>query len=329
MDTAIQMMEHALALQASGDYRSHSRVHLDYPIHSSAWAHLGEPGLCMGIQPAIVPKLGGAGLRIYTGAGEGDPPCEVLLLFTPNMALRSMIEDYSLHAIRTAAPSAIAARYLARPDSHRVGIIGSGRQARGQLSALASVMDIHEVHAYSRNAHRLSQFCHEMQAMLEVPVIPCNSAEHAVRCADVVITATNATGPVISSDWLLPGAHINSIAPAELERDLITMAHVFPCDLYEVAHGIPRWDPFPDLLEAGILTEHDLKDELCQVVAGNVPGRVDDSEITIFVSTGMAIWDLAIALWADERARASGKGKLLWDGSAGRSLVGLVTPRPG
>jgi alanine dehydrogenase len=325
---AIEIMKRSLLEQARGDVAHRTRVTVDHPPGSSAWALLGAPGRSIGMLPGIVPGLGAACARIYTTCGRGQSPCELLVLFdVERMQLRAIIEDYSLHGLRTAAPSALAAKLLSRPDAERVGVVGSGRQARAQLAAVATVRRVSEVRAFSPNAERLRAFCDEMQAALECPVLACERAEDAVRDADIVVTATTTTDPVLSGEWLAPGVHVNSTAPAELDEQAILSGRVFPCFSAQVIGGVPPWAPIPALLEQGRISEQDLSTELCRVVAGDDPGRRSPEEITIFLSTGMATWDAAIAVWADAQSRAMGLGRELW-GDRGRTVEGYMSPLP-
>jgi alanine dehydrogenase len=325
---AIGLMERTLRGQAGGDFAHSVRLHLDYPPDASAWPLSGRPGRSIGMLPAIVPGLSGAALRMYTTCGRGDSPCELVLLFDmETMELRAIVEDYSLHGLRTAAPSGVAAKHLARPDAARAGVVGSGRQARAQLAALASVRHLSEVRAYSPNERRLRAFCVEMEVLIACPVVPCRHAEDAVRGADVVVTAATTTEPVLSGEWLSPGVHVNSTAPAELDEEAILRGRVFPCFAEQVIRGTPPWEPIPTLLARGRITERELGTELCQVVAGDAPGRESPDDVTIFLSTGMAMWDVAIATWAEALARELGLGRELW-GDRGRSVDGLVPPVP-
>jgi alanine dehydrogenase len=325
---AIGLMERTLEEQAGGDFAHSVRLHLDYPPDASAWPVSGRPGRSIGMLPAIVPGLAGAALRTYTTCGPGDSPCELVLLFDiETMELRAIVEDYSLHGLRTAAPSGVAANHLARPEATRAGVVGSGRQARAQLAALASVRDLTEVRAYSPHDGRLRAFCAEMEELIACPVVPCRSAEDAVRGTDVVVTAATTTEPVLSGEWLSPGVHVNSTAPAELDEEAILRGRVFPCFSDQVIQGTPPWEPIPTLLASSRITERELETELCQVVAGNAPGRESPDDVTIFLSTGMAMWDVAIAVWAEALARTLGLGRELW-GDRGRSVDGLMSPVP-
>jgi alanine dehydrogenase len=329
MAEAMELMERALVEQAHDRHALVQRLQLDFPPGSA-----GETeGRSLRLLPAIVPALDAAAVRVYTTNKVGDAgrpaPAELLLLFDhESMSLRAVIEDYTLHTLRTAAPSGVATAHLARRDARRVAVVGTGRHARGQLAAVASARALEDVRVYSRDAGRRVAFCAEMSTLLDCPVVACESAQEAVEGADIVVTATTTSVPVIRSEWLAPGTHVNSIAPAELDEATVLRARLFPCFAEEVAAGTPPWEPIPALLERGALSHDALAIELADVVAGLAPGRTNDEEITVFLSTGMANWDAAIAVWADRAARRLAVGRPLWDGDTGRSLSGLVTPPP-
>jgi alanine dehydrogenase len=312
MRELVDRMEEAFAAHGRGELEHRTRVTLDHPPGS-----VGErAGKSLRLLPCLAPELGGGALRVYSTDKDADAfrpaPSELLLLFDRDtMELRSLIADYSLHALRTAAPTGVATRWLARADAHRVGVVGTGRQARGQLAAVASVRPVSEVRAYGRDAARLAAFCAELEPLLACPVVPPASAEDAVRDADVVVTATNTDRPVLDADWLAPGALVVSIAPGELDERTALRGRLVPCSTYEVLHGVPRWQPFPELVARGALDERALATELGHVVAGAAPARRDDDEVVVFLSTGMAFWDLVTAAWVDERARSLGLGRPL------------------
>ncbi len=328
MAEAMEVMERVLVEQAHGRVAIAPRLQLADPPGS------GETqGRTMRLLPSIVPALDAAAVRVYTTNKAGDParpaPAELLLLFDrETMTLRALIEDYSLHALRTAAPTGVATARLARADARSAAVIGTGRHARGQLAAVASVRALDEVRVYSRDPVRRAVFCAEMSELLGARLVDCKSAQEAVDGAGVVVTATTTTTPVLRRSWLAPGTHVNSIAPAELDDETVLDARLFPSYGAEIADGTPAWEPFPRLLATGAISRDALSVELADVVAGIAPGREDDDEVTVFVSSGMASWDVAIAVWAEYAARRCGVGRELWPGGTGRSLAGLVPPVP-
>ncbi len=326
---AAQVMERVFVAQAEEHLAMHQRVHLDYPPGSS-----GERGgRSLRFLPAIVPDLDAAAVRVYTTYKDGDPgrpaPCELILLFSyGTMQLRAIVEDYSLHTLRTAAPTAVATRYLAREDARVAAVLGTGRHARGQLAAVASVRPLESVMVYSPHAERRGAFAEEMTEILGAPVCAVDNPEAAVKDADIVVVAANSEFPVLRGAWLRPGTHVNTIAQGELDDEAVLRAKVFPCFAEEVAAGALDWEPFPRLLREGVLIRADLATELCDVVAGTAPGRTSPEDVTVFVSTGMGIWDVAIAAWAVEAAERAGIGTRLWDDATGRSIPGLAAPLP-
>lgn len=327
--SAVELVNEAIAEQGRGRVALRSRIQVDYPPGSATEAS----GRSLRLLPAIVPSLGAAAVRVYTtnkDAGPGAPaPAELILVFDyESMRLRAIVEDYSLHTLRTGAPSAVATRALARPDSTVVGVLGSSRHARGQLAAVASVLELQQVRVHGRDAERREAFAREAEAALGVPVTPVASAREAVAGADVVCVATNTSAPVLLGEWLEPGQHVNSVAPCELDAAAVLRARLFPCDADEVLLGTPSWTPFPELVAAGRLAREALEADLGRVLAGEAPGRESADDVTLFVSTGMATWDVAAGVWAEREARAAGLGTELWDAELGRSVEGLVTPWP-
>ncbi|MEE8332209.1 MAG: ornithine cyclodeaminase family protein, partial [Alphaproteobacteria bacterium] len=195
-----------------------------------------------------------------------------------------------------------------------LGVIGTGRQARTQAEAICKVRPISEIRAFSRSPENRARFCEDLAAT-GAKIIAVDSAEETVRGADVIATATTATEPVLLGDWLAPGAHVNAIGAnyeyrRELDTDVVARAAVIATDdreqvRYEatdlaapVADGVIGWDQVTSLGD---------------IVAGNVPGRDTDQDITLFKSLGVALEDVALAARAYEKALAAGVGQKLPD----------------
>jgi ornithine cyclodeaminase/alanine dehydrogenase-like protein (mu-crystallin family) len=183
--------------------------------------------------------------------------------------------------MRTAAVSAAATKSLARPDASVLAILGSGIQAQSHLEALRLVRDFREVRVWSpRNA---SAFADRFGARL------AQSAEDAVRGADVVVVATTSRTPVLRGDWLSPGTHVNAIgAPRpdwrELDDSVLRKAKLYvdSCQAASRESG--------DVIAAGHIFA-----ELGEVIAGIKAGRQSSEEVTLFKSVGVAVADLASA----------------------------------
>ena len=151
------------------------------------------------VMSASLPTLGWAGIKSYTSIG-GKARFLVFLYGGEGGQLLAIIEADLLGQLRTGAASGIASRHMARPGSSRLGIIGTGYQARAQLAAVCAVCPVKTVTAYGRDQGRREAFCAEMSDSLGLHVEPASDPELAVRDMDIVITATNSKEPVLSGE---------------------------------------------------------------------------------------------------------------------------------
>lgn len=267
-------------------------------------------GATLHVMAAGLPSRGVLGLKSYavTRAGRRF----ISLLYSAETGeLLAVMEADTLGRLRTGAASAVATRYLARPEAGAVGIIGTGRQAATQLTAIARVRPVALVKAYSRNPARREAFAAEMVQELGAEVVAADSAEDAVQDADIIVTITSARDPVLRGEWLRPGVHVNAAGSnaahrRELDSEAVARAARIVVDSREQA-----------LVEAGDLLapvhegrlSWDRVAELGDVVAGSVPGRESAQEITLFESLGVALEDVATMHLVYERARMSGRGE--------------------
>jgi alanine dehydrogenase len=196
-----------------------------------------------------------------------------------------------LTAYRTGAAGAVAAKYLARPDSKTLGLIGTGMQARYQLIAIAELFDLDEIKIYDISAEAEKKFKAEFS---DYNIKRCKLPE-AVN-ADIVATCTPVRNPIVKAEWVKPGTHINAIgadAPGkeELDPSLLTKSKIIVDSIEQARHSGEINVP----LTKGLIKEKDLYSTLGEVVAGIKKGRENEREITIFDSTGLAIQDVAVA----------------------------------
>ena len=217
---------------------------------------------------------------------------------------RAILDASAVTEVRTAAVSAVATRVLAREDARVLAILGAGVQGRSHLRALVPVREFEEVRVYAPSrAHA--------QAVADGRATVASSAEEAVRGADVVVTATSSSQPVISRAWLAPGAHVNAVGasvPSARELDLETVVDgALFCDSRESLRN--EAGEFRLALEQGAISGEDhVRAELGEVLAGMAPGRTGPDELTVFRSLGLAVEDLAAAVRAVARARELGIG---------------------
>lgn len=222
----------------------------------------------------------------------------LVLLFDPQSgAPVCVLHAGEITAIRTAAASAVATDALARPDARRLALFGYGEQAATHARAIREVRRIEQIAVWGRSPERAAAFAARMQAELGIPVA-VESAEAAAR-ADIICTVTPATEPILRGAWVQPGTHVNLVGssypgPVEVDSDLVVRSR-FIADSRE---GILKQGAeFLKAKEAGLIGDDHIAAEIGQVLAGDVPGRRSDAEITVYKSIGHIVQDLAAA-WA-------------------------------
>jgi ornithine cyclodeaminase/alanine dehydrogenase-like protein (mu-crystallin family) len=221
----------------------------------------------------------------------------------------AILDASAITAIRTAAVSALATRLLAGDGARRLAILGAGVQATAHLRAVGEVRDFESAAVYAPTRAHAERLAGELRSGVRVEV--ADTAESAVREADVVVTATTSREPVLRREWLAPGAHLNAVgasAPTSRELDTATVA---ACSLFADSREsvVNEAGEYQLAVREGLIAgpEH-IRAELGEVVAGMHPGRTDGRELTVFRSLGLAIEDMAAAERAVENARGRGLG---------------------
>ncbi len=268
--------------------------------------------LLLHMLPAGSGELGYVGLKAYT-TGPNGARFYFLHFNSSSGELVAMMQADRLGQIRTGAASGVATKYMAREDATRVGIYGTGWQARSQLQAIAEVRPIVSMVAYGRDAARREKFCNEMTEELGIPVRPVETPEEVPQDADIVVTATNAREPVLRGAWLKPGQHVNAIGSnalrrLEIDEEAVTRMSFIAADSIEQAK-IECGD-LAAVVDAEKLS-WDGVHEIADVASGNVTARRSPDDITLFESQGLAIEDVAVAKHVYETGSAKGVGKVL------------------
>ena len=250
------------------------------------------------------------GMKIYTVSRQAFRFL-VLLYDAEGGNLLAMMEADHLGRIRTGAASGVATKYMARADAETVGVIGAGRQARTQLEAVARVRNIQSVLAYGRDEERRRAFAQEMSQRLGIKVSPAENPEAAVRCADIVITATTSREPVLRGEWLTPGTHVNAIGANMLNRREVDDATLSRAAMISVEFIEQAKQEAGDLVHglASLGLGWNGVRELHDIVAGSLKGRTSAEEITLFKSSGIALWDVAVGIHTYRKALETGRGK--------------------
>jgi alanine dehydrogenase len=203
----------------------------------------------------------------------------------------AFMEANHLGQIRTGAASGYATDLLANPEARSLGVIGSGFQARTQVEAIRAVRPIQTVRVWSRSEEKRRQFAEECAG------VAANSAEEAVRAADIVVTATNAAEPVLEDNWIAPGTMINAMGAnrpdrQELPAELVRRAGLIAVDSLEQAK-----------IEAGDLILADGWTNAAELQ--HVKRHYDPRQVTIFKSLGVGMEDVAAGAFVYERALAT------------------------
>ncbi len=234
----------------------------------------------------------------------------LIVLISPETGAPVAIMDGTyLTEIRTGAAGGIAAKYLARKDSRIIGMVGTGNQARSQLTALCEVFEPEMVKVTSRTLKSGEKFKKEMEGLACCDISFEENVEKVCDC-DILVTTTPVRKPVVKAEWVREGTHINAIGAdavgkEELDPELLIRSKIIVDDVVQAIHSGEVNVP----LSKHYISENDIHAQLGEVIAGLKPGRTSDEEITIFDSTGLAIQDVATANLVYERAVVKGLGR--------------------
>jgi alanine dehydrogenase len=215
-----------------------------------------------------------------------------------------------LTAVRTGAVSGVASKYLAKKDHNKtVGIFGAGVQAKMQLWAQTEVLDIEKVYIYDTDPHATAKFIDEMELKLNLDISSVSSPDKILD-ADIICTATSSPIPIFDGKKVRPGTHINGVGShtpnaRELD-DAIIKRSKFIGDSKEACFSEAGDIMIP--LKEGVIEKSHFYAELGELLTSKKEGRVDQNEITLFKSNGLAIQDSAAAKLVYDRALSTGIG---------------------
>jgi len=235
------------------------------------------------------------GLLILADASNGYP-----------LAVMDSIE---ITIFRTGAATAVAAKYLARPDSKVVTICGCGNQGRVQLRALARVMPVKKVFAFDLNTERSRKFSDELSEDLGIEIKAVDNLSAAARKSDICITCTPARRFLLSKEDVVQGTFVAGVGAdnddkQELDPKLLASSKV----VADIRDQCAEIGDLHHAIRARLMRADDVHGELGEIVAGLKPGRISNEEVTIFDSTGTALQDVAAAAAVYERAVREGLG---------------------
>ena len=235
------------------------------------------------------------GAVLLADAGDGTP--------------LALLDSMEITVQRTAAATAVAARYLARPEARTATICGCGAQAPSQLAALKHVLALRQVFAWDIDPEAARAFAARMTAELDLSVSPVETLADATRASDAIVTCTSARAPFLGAAEVRAGTFVAAVGAdnpekSEIRPDLMARARV----VVDVLEQSVVMGDLHHAIAAGVMTARDVHAELGAIVAGRRPGRQTDEETTLFDSSGTGVQDVAAAARAYELARNRGLG---------------------
>jgi ornithine cyclodeaminase len=306
MAECVDVMQRALTALAMGD--------AVLPLRSMVW--MPDKSGLLGLMPAYLGAPRSLGLKVISylpgnhGTDRDSHQGAVLLFDTETGGVLAMIDASSITAIRTAAVSGLATRLLAREDAGDLALLGSGVQAGAHLDAMRAVRRLRRVRVCSLSRDKAIAFARHHEKTLGLPIEAVATGEEAVAGADIICTTTASREPVLFSDWIAEGAHINAVgacfaACRELDTRAVVRSRLY-VDRRESV--LAESGDFLIPKAEGAIGDDHIVGEIGDILAGRVAGRRAREEVTLFKSLGIAIEDLAAAHHIHARARATGKG---------------------
>jgi ornithine cyclodeaminase/alanine dehydrogenase-like protein (mu-crystallin family) len=264
------------------------------------------------VMSAAVKGVGYLGYKVYTTT-RGGARFHIGLFDGRTGELLALIEADYLGQVRTGAASGVATKYLAKPDAAAVGVYGAGKQARTQVQAVCAVRPVKRVSVHSRSEENRCRFAEEMSRACGVEVVPVDRPELAAQHQDVIITATNATEPILRGEWVEDGAHLNVIGSNFLSKSEVDVATVRRANLVVVDSKEQAKIEAGDLsraVDAGALHWSAVA-ELGSVLVAKARGRGGPADVTLFKSVGLAVEDVATAARVYAAAKEQGVGRMI------------------
>jgi ornithine cyclodeaminase/alanine dehydrogenase-like protein (mu-crystallin family) len=302
MSKCIELMAEALESLARGE------VHLPLRMIVSPPSTTAVMALMPAYQSGNRAGFGVKAICVFPGnhaVGKDTHQGGILLFSAETGELLAVVNASAVTAIRTAAVSAVATRILARESAHDLAIIGAGIQGRTHLAAIAEVRSIKRARVADVIFERARKFATEMSANYHFPIEAVPEVEAAVRHADIIVTVTNSSEPVLQRDWISDGAHLNVIGASARNAREVDTATMAASKVY-VDRRESALNESGDYLMAaneGAIGPNHIQAEIGEVLIGTATGRTCDREITLFKALGLAVEDLAAAEYLYRQAK--------------------------
>ena len=299
LEESISAVERAYRAHAEGNTLAAGLLHVD--AHGGEF-HVKAGGL-KAARTYFALKANGGFFENQKRYGLPNIQGVILLCDGENGYPLALMDSTEITIQRTGAATAVAAKYLARPDSRVATICGCGTQGRIQLKALLHALPIRKVWAFDQQPEAARTFSSDMTASLGIDVQPTADLKSAVQQSDVCIACTPSRKHFLMKEMVGPGTFISAIGAdspdkQELEPELLVGNKVVAdildqcVNVGELHHAIGK----------GLLHRDDVYAEIGEIIAGRKPGRTSPEEITIFDATGTALQDTAAAIVVYEKA---------------------------
>ncbi len=306
MDKTIEAVRKAYIAFAKG------RVQLAPVAHLDVKQYNGE----VDIKPGYVEDFGIIGTKIASGyydnhkLGLPSGVAVIVLMDLKTSMPIAIMDGTHITSYRTGAAGAVAASVLARKNSKRVGVVGTGTQGRMQVMALRELFKIEEVRAWDIVGEAADRYAKEMSEGLGIKVNAFTEVEKVVRDVDIVVTVTPSREALVKKEWISEGVHINAIGAdgpgkQELDPHIVAMADKVVVDSLAQCRRIGE---IQHALKQGLISEDDVHAEIGHILIGEKSERESDKEITLFDSTGLAAQDIAAAYVVYKGAEEKGLG---------------------
>ena len=304
MDEALGAIEEAFSLFGHGKVNMPAKIYLD----------LKEYGGDFRAMPAFVEGMGAAlkWVNVHPSNQRRHLPTVMATIILSDPATGfplAILDGTKITNFRTGAAGGVAAKYLARPDSCVIALVGCGEQAKTQLLALEKLFDIVLVNVWGHQPSLVKDFIAYV-GKKKYRLAAARSLEACVQEADIVVTTTPSRKPLVKKAWLKPTAHINAIgadAPGkqELDLEILKAAKIVVDDWRQARHS---GEINVALSQKAIGLKH-IYGEIAEIINGKKKGRVSKDGITVFDSTGLAIQDVALAHLVYKKALKQGLGR--------------------
>jgi ornithine cyclodeaminase/alanine dehydrogenase len=301
----VEVVEHAFRLHAQGGALEPALAHVDADggeFHIKAGGLRGDP-------PYFAVKVNGGFFQNRAKFGLPNIQGLILLSRADNGTPLAAMDSMEITIQRTGAATAVAAKYLARAESRVCTVCGCGTQGRIQVRAIAHVLPIEKVFAWSINREEAASFASQMTAELGIDVVATSELRQALRRSDVCVTCTPSKAPLVEREDIPSGmfiAAVGSDSPDKQELDAGLVAAVkVVADLRTQVVAVGETH---HAIAAGLMRPDQIHAEIGEIIAGKVSGRTTPEEIIIYDSTGTALQDVAAAAAVYTRACSGGRG---------------------